>query len=59
MFTIRLKKNLGSFDMAIRIMLGGVLVGLGALRVFPGSFIGAAAAIILGTFLIIEGVARY
>jgi uncharacterized membrane protein HdeD (DUF308 family) len=59
MYLIRLKRNIGKTDMIIRIILGAVLVALGALRVFPGSYIGAAVPIIFGAFLIIEGVARY
>ncbi|MBS4023443.1 MAG: DUF2892 domain-containing protein [Dethiobacter sp.] len=59
MYLFRLKRNIGRLDMAIRIIAGSILVALGALRVFPGSYIGAAVAVLLGVFLIIEGVSRY
>jgi uncharacterized membrane protein HdeD (DUF308 family) len=59
MYLIRIKQNVGKTDMIIRIILGSLLIALGALRVFPGSYVGAAVAIILGAFLIIEGVIRY
>lgn len=59
MYLIRIKRNVGKTDMIIRIILGSLLIALGALRVFPGSYVGAAVAIILGAFLIIEGVIRY
>lgn len=59
MYLIRVKRNLGRLDMVVRIILGSVLFALGALRVFPGSYVGAAVAILLGAGLIIEGVARY
>ncbi len=59
MYLLRLKRNVGRVDMIIRIVAGSLLVALGALRVFPGSYIGAAIAIVIGVFLIIEGVSRY
>jgi hypothetical protein len=59
MYLFRLKRNIGRVDMIIRIIAGSVLVALGALRVFPGSYFGSAVAVILGVFLIVEGVSRY
>ncbi len=59
MFLLRLKRNIGRVDMIIRIVAGSLLVALGALRVFPGSYVGAAIAIVIGVFLIVEGVSRY
>ncbi|MDW7651409.1 MAG: DUF2892 domain-containing protein [Bacillota bacterium] len=59
MYLIRHKKNVGRTDMMIRIIVGSILFALGVLRVFPGSYVGAAVSILAGTFLIIEGAARY
>lgn len=59
MYLFSVKRNIGRFDMVIRIIVGSILVALGALRAVPGSYIGAAIAVIIGAFLIIEGVARY
>jgi hypothetical protein len=59
MYLIQPKRNIGKIDMMIRIIFGSILFALGAMRVFPGSYVGAAVAIILGTFLVIEGVVRY
>lgn len=59
MYLFSVKRNIGRFDMVIRIIVGSILVALGALRAVPGSYIGAYIAVIIGAFLIIEGVARY
>lgn len=59
MYLFRVRRNIGRFDMAVRIIAGSILIALGALRALPGSYIGAAIAVIIGAFLIIEGVARY
>lgn len=59
MYLIRLKRNIGTVDMIIRIVLGSILFALGVLRVFPGSFYSATIVILLGVFLVIEGVVRY
>ena len=59
MYLMQTKRNVGRIDMIIRIIIGSILFALGALRVFPGSYVGAAVAIILGAALIIEGVVRY
>lgn len=59
MYLIRLKRNIGRTDMVLRIIAGSVLIALGALRVFPGSYVGAAVAVILGAFLLVEGTLRY
>ncbi|MBS4031297.1 MAG: DUF2892 domain-containing protein [Clostridiales bacterium] len=59
MYLFGVKRNIGRFDMVVRIILGSILIALGALRVLPGSYIGAAIAVIIGAFLMIEGAARY
>ena len=59
MYFTQLKHNIGKTDMAIRIILGSILITLGAFRVFPGQYIGSAIAVLLGAFLLIEGALRY
>jgi len=59
MYLFRIKRNIGRIDMVIRIIAGSMLIALGAMRVFPGNLAGAAIAVILGAFFIIEGFSRY
>ena len=56
---LQFKKNVGTLDMIIRIVLGALLITLGAFRVFPGRYSGTAIAVLLGALLMIEGAARY
>lgn len=59
MYLIRFKRNIGTVDMVIRIILGSVLIALGAVRALPGGVNGAAIAVIAGVFLLVEGAVRY